>query len=73
MFVIPTHIHKNKIHYHRAIGVCCPDEVSEKAGASIVNLPQSGSDADEAPVWSSDNDPERNADQIIEKPEERGA
>lgn len=57
---------------NRAIGVCCPDEVTEKAGASIINLPQTGSDIDEAPVWSNDNDPERNVEPIIEKPEERG-
>lgn len=62
------------IFMDRAIGVCCPDEIIEKAGPSIVSLPQRA-DADESkPIWdsvSNEND-NQNADPLIGRPEERG-
>lgn len=53
-----------------SIGVCCPDEISDKASA--VNLPENG-DFD-AIVWGGDNNMEASEPEaIISRPEERGS
>lgn len=51
-----------------SIGVCCPDEISDKANA--IGLPSDG-DFD-AIVWGNDNDIEASKEAIVSRPEERG-
>lgn len=55
-----------------AIGVCCPDDVSEK----ILNMPQSGADEEPNPVWAGGDENEiddaTGTEAIITRPEDRG-
>lgn len=53
------------------IGICCPDEASERIGPEFLqNLPASG---DEAPVWGiADADELAPEEKIVNRPEDRG-
>lgn len=60
----------NNLHYFfSSIGVCCPDEISDKANA--VSLPEDG-DFD-AIVWGDGENDVSKPEAIISRPEERGS